>query len=58
MNGWICQTCGHNRSQHCQEWNKFRGEWNTACMETKYGMSSGDRCRCGEFVPEKKEETA
>jgi hypothetical protein len=51
MSGWMCQTpgCGHNRSAHRDEWNKFRGERNTSCTAQSYGIGGSERCRCNEF---------
>jgi hypothetical protein len=48
MTGWMCQ-CGHNRSWHRHEWNKFRGERDTSCIWTNLGLTSRDECRCGKF---------
>jgi hypothetical protein len=48
MSGWICQ-CGHNRSFHRLEWNKFRGEQDTSCRWTNLGMTGRNECRCEKF---------
>jgi hypothetical protein len=54
MTGWMC-PCGHNRSFHRLEWNKFRGEWDTSCRSEKLGMTGSDRCRCEKFDDTDKE---
>lgn len=54
--GWLCGKCGHNRSFHRSEWNKFRGVRDTSCTSSSYGMSGRDRCRCSEFVDTEKKE--
>ena len=59
MSHWLCETpgCDHNRSQHRQEWNKFRGVWVTSCRAERFGLSGKETCRCGAFT-EKKEQSA
>lgn len=47
---WLCKKCGHNRSFHAYEWNRFRGVWDTHCRSTDWGRTGTDRCRCGEFT--------
>lgn len=51
MEGWVC-VCGHNRSFHAYEQNRFRGGWDTYCKAQEYGMSGSDRCPCSEFRSE------
>jgi hypothetical protein len=46
--GWTCR-CGHNRSFHRSEWNKFRGERDTSCRWTNLGITGRDGCRCEKF---------
>lgn len=55
MSGWICQGCGHNRSFHRSEWNRFRGERDTSCRTTQWGMTGRDECRCNAFVDSKED---
>lgn len=56
----ICQRegCGHHKSAHRYEWNKFRGGWNTSCTSQHWGVSGHDRCPCGEFLTEEAATTA
>ena len=48
MTAGMCQ-CGHNRSFHRSEWNKFRGERDTSCRSTSLGFTGRDGCRCQKF---------
>ena len=58
--GWICDTpgCGHNRSFHRDEWDRFRGVPDTSCAANKWAMVGREQCRCGQFTITEKEETA
>lgn len=59
MSHWICETCGHNSSQHRHEWNKFRGVWNTACKAgVGYSHSGRNECKCAKFMENTEEEMA
>ena len=49
--GWICR-CGHNKSLHRLEWNKFRGVWDTSCRDEQWGVTGRERCRCDAFTDE------
>jgi hypothetical protein len=49
MTAGVCQ-CGHNRSFHRNEWNKFRGEQDTSCRSASLGITGRDECRCEKFA--------
>lgn len=58
MSDWICQTpgCGHNRSFHRYEPNRFTGQWDTSCRSESWGRAGRERCKCGEFTQKKEDE--
>lgn len=49
MSAWICARpgCGHNRSQHAYELDRFRGVWVTMCKHVSPASGPNDRVRCG-----------
>lgn len=51
--GWICK-CGHNKSYHRYEWDRFRGERDTSCRSEEWWRGR-PACRCGVFTDEEKE---
>jgi hypothetical protein len=54
---YICQ-CGHNRSQHRHEWNKFQGRYDRSCRDVDHRMADLKACKCAEFVSEEDAEKA
>lgn len=45
-------VCGHNKSGHRLEWDRFRGVWDTSCRVQRWERSGRGRCRCPQFTPE------
>ena len=43
---WMC-ACGHNRSAHRQEWDRFRGRQDTSCSHIHPDKTV---CRCAAFT--------
>lgn len=49
METGVC-VCGHNRSYHRDQWDQFRGRWDSRCRAEvmAFGVVK-EPCRCAQF---------